>query len=213
MSVSSAATPLALQRWQKNHADLLNFLAQEQQKTCAQILGQARQEAALHIREARSQARAQLHGEIVALRQQLADVDRQQAANLWQARQQEIFQQQQAFLTWARLALANYLQARWQQGKRADWLKTLRQQAEKLPKTAPWQVVSASALRAEEQALWPEGTLFSVETSLRAGAHVQAAGVYLDASLQALLADAALTARLLSQAHVLENFLEQAPHG
>ncbi len=209
MSVSSVATPLALQRWQKNQADLLNFLAQEQQKTCQRILGKARQEAALRIAEARHQAQAQLHTEIVALRQQLADFDRQQAANLWQARQQADFQQQQALLTWARLALTNYLQARWQRGQRADWLKSLRQQAEKLPKTPPWQVATASLLSDEEQALWPADTVFTVRPSLAAGAEVQAGAVHLDASLQALVNDSALMARLLSQAQVLENLLAE----
>lgn len=217
MSVSSIAPPVALQRWRKNQADLLDFLAREQQKTCAQILEKARQEAALRIGEARHQARAQLHTEIVALRQQLADFDRQQAANLWQAQQQATFQRQTALLTWAQTALAHYLQVRWQQGNRADWLQSLRQQAEKLPKTSSWQVVSASALSNEEQALWPADTGFSVAPSLTAGAAVQAGAVHLDATVQALVNDATLTARLLSQLHVLEKLLaentEQASDG
>ncbi len=187
---------------------LIDVVERERDKRCAAIVGQARSEAHRMLKQAWSRARARLHLEVLAAREQF----RRQllVAQASQATRQRQAQQgaDRLLLDEAWQLLHASLIRRWQQPEaRQAWVEALIGQALAQLVNGPWTIecpadwpeAERHALATQVRQALAHTPVFVVEPTLEAGIRVRAGNSVVDGSCAGLLHDrAGIEGRLLA---------------
>ncbi len=199
--MSSAGQPLSSRVQQ-----LLEVVAQDREKRCAELLDQARAEADGIVRQAWQKTRARLHHEVLQAREQYRQhLLLEQASNT--ARRRQLSDRvDRAWLEQARQPLHEALARRWQSAEhRTLWIETLTRKALarlvrhdwRIEHPADWPAVEQQQLASRLQPVLGEAPVFVADPELRAGLRVRAEDTCVDGSCSGLLRDRAHIEALL----------------
>jgi hypothetical protein len=169
---------------------LVQRINQHQQGQCQQILAEARSRAADIVAHANAEAERREAAALAAEQQRLTE-----AAAMLQARQATEQRQQRLLQTRALLErgwqrLLERVQQRWQdEAHQAIWLDALRQQAQRTFARADWLILHPPDWSPEVWRAALPAVRFQADATLSAGLKITCEGVWLDGSLQGMIAN------------------------
>ncbi len=189
---------------------LLDLIASDKERRCADISANAQRQAAELLRQAHDQARERVRGGLREARgrarQRIDAAAAQRQSRLRQAQQHSASD----FLARAMALLPAALCARWQQREtRLRWVRQALLQARQVLPSRDWLIEHAPGLLPEDIAtldddLAPAPRNFEVNPQLVAGLRIHGNGNCVDASLAGLLADRDTLAASLLRARELQ---------
>jgi vacuolar-type H+-ATPase subunit H len=175
---------------------LLQLIAEDRERRCAQISDAARRESAELLRQAHAQARERVRHALSEARerarQRIAAAAAQRATRLRLAQQSNASD----FLAQAMALLPAAMTRRWQQpDARLRWVRRALSQARQALPPGEWRIEHAPGLQADDIRVLGENDLsglphrFQLAPELPAGVRIFGNGNCIDASLAGLLAD------------------------